>query len=78
MTRSSFDVAEEMRPYLKKHFDNGGKPHQVTRHMINLFHGLPGAKIWRQYLSNTLLHTNTDFYDEALAAVSNSMNKSAA
>ena len=76
--RSPFQVAEKMRPYLKKHCDNGGKPHQVTRHMIGLFHGLPGAKIWRQYLSNTLLHNNIDFYDEALAAVINSMNKSAA
>ena len=76
--RSPFEVAEEMRSYLKEHFDNGGKPHQVTRHMIGLFHGLPGAKIWRQYLSNTLLHNNIDFYDEALVAVNNSMSKSAA
>ena len=76
--RSPFDIAEEMRPYLKDHFDKGGKPHQVTRHMIGLFHGLPGAKIWRQYLSNTLLHNNIDFYDEALMGVCNSMNKSAA
>ena len=76
--RSPFDIAGAMRPYLKEHFEKGGKPHQVTRHMIGLFHGLPGAKIWRQYLSNTLLHNNIDFYDEALVAVSNSMNKSAA
>ena len=76
--RSPFEVAEEMRLYLKEHYEKGGKPHQVTRHMIGLFHGLPGAKIWRQYLSNTLLHNNIDFYDEALAAVINSMNKSAA
>ena len=76
--RSPFDIAKEMRPYLKEHCEKGGKPHQVTRHMIGLFHGLPGAKIWRQYLSNTLLHNNIDFYDEALVAVSNLMNKSAA
>ena len=76
--RSPFEVAEEMHLYLKEHYEKGGKPHQVTRHMIGLFHGLPGAKIWRQYLSNTLLHKNIDFYDEALVAVNNSMNKSAA
>ena len=76
--RSPFEVAEEMHLYLKEHCEKGGKPHQVTRHMIGLFHGLPGAKIWRQYLSNTLLHNNIDFYDEALVAVNNSMNKSAA
>jgi tRNA-dihydrouridine synthase A len=75
---SPFDIADAMRPYLKEHCEKGGKPHQVTRHMIGLFHGLPGAKIWRQYLSNTLLHDNIDFYDEALVSVSNSINKSAA
>ena len=76
--RSPFDIAEEMRSYLKQHFEKGGKPHKVTRHMIGLFHGLPGAKIWRQCLSNTLLHNNIDFYDEALSAVINAMDKSAA
>jgi tRNA-dihydrouridine synthase A len=75
---SPFDIADAMRPYLKEHCEKGGKPHQVTRHMIGLFHGLPGAKTWRQYLSNTSLHKNIDFYDEALAAVSESSNKSAA
>ena len=76
--RSPFDIAKEMRLYLKEHCEKGGKPHQVTRHMISLFHGLPGAKIWRQYLSNTLRHNNIDFYDEALVAVTETINKSAA
>ena len=75
---SPFDIADAMRPYLKEHCEKGGKPHQVTRHMIGLFHGLPGAKTWRQYLSNTLLHNNIDFYDEALVAVTETINKSAA
>ena len=76
--RSPFDIAENMRLYLKEHFDKGGKPHQVTRHLMGLFHGLPGAKIWRQYLSNTLAHKNIDFYDDALMAVNEFTNKSAA
>ena len=36
--RSPFDIAKEMRLYLKEHCEKGGKPHQVTRHMISLFH----------------------------------------
>jgi tRNA-dihydrouridine synthase A len=78
INRSPFDVANSMRDYLKKHCDKGGKPHQVTRHMIGLFHGLPGAKIWRQYLSGGSSKENIDFYDEALVAVINSISKSAA
>ena len=76
--KSPFEVAGSMRAYLKKHCDKGGRPHQVTRHMIGLFHGLPGAKIWRQYLSNGSGDISIDFYDEALLAVTDSINKSAA
>jgi tRNA-dihydrouridine synthase A len=76
--RSPFDVADTMRAYLKEHCDKGGRPHQVTRHMIGLFHGLPGARIWRQYLSNGSGDVNINFYDEALMAVTDTINKSAA
>ena len=42
---SPFDMsAKEMRPYLKKHFDKEGKPHQITRHMMGLFHGFAWSK----------------------------------
>ncbi len=69
--QSAFHIAEVMRPYLKKHHDNGGKPHQVTRHMVGLFHSLPGAKTWRQIISKGSCHENIDFYDEALVAMAN-------
>ena len=76
--RSKFDIADTMRSYLKEHCEKGGRPHQVTRHMTGLFHGLPGAKSWRQYLSIGSSNDNIDFYNEALAAVANSINKFAA
>ena len=76
--KSQFDIAYEMRDYLKFHCDNGGKAHQVTRHMTGLFHGMPGAKVWRQYLSGASHSNNLDFFDEALAAVNNSLSISAA
>ena len=75
---SPFDIADAMRPYLMQHCDNGGKPHQITRHMIGLFHGIPGAKAWRQYLSRGSCNQNIDFYDEALVAVNDLINKAAA
>jgi hypothetical protein len=46
--------------------------------MIGLFHGLPGAKTWRQNLSVRSSNENIDFYDEALVAVTNSISKSVA
>ena len=77
-SKSQFDVATDMRQYLKLHLSNGGKPHQVTRHMTGLFHGFPGSKIWKQILSKGSSSRDIDFYDEAISAVSASNNKFAA
>ncbi|WP_102223716.1 tRNA dihydrouridine(20/20a) synthase DusA [Acidimangrovimonas sediminis] len=40
-----------MRPYIADHVGGGGRLHQVTRHMLGLFHGQPGARGWRRVLS---------------------------
>lgn len=45
------EVVAQMLPYIEAHLANGGRLHQVTRHMLGLFHGLPGARLWRQVLS---------------------------
>jgi tRNA-dihydrouridine synthase A len=44
-------VANAMRPYIADHLACGGRLHQVTRHMLGLFHGQPGARGWRRVLS---------------------------
>ena len=46
-----FEVVERMRPYIARHLETGGRLHQVTRHMLGLFHGQPGARSWRRILS---------------------------
>ncbi|MFZ1469890.1 MAG: tRNA dihydrouridine(20/20a) synthase DusA [Paracoccaceae bacterium] len=45
-------VVAAMLPYIQAHLDAGGRLHQVTRHMLGLFHGHPGARGWRQVLSS--------------------------
>lgn len=45
------DVLTSMRPYIQAHLEQGGKLHQITRHMLGLFAGQPGARIWRRVLS---------------------------
>jgi tRNA-dihydrouridine synthase A len=45
------DVVRAMIPYVEAHLATGGRLHQITRHMLGLFHGLPGARGWRQVLS---------------------------
>ncbi|WP_342454005.1 tRNA dihydrouridine(20/20a) synthase DusA [Sagittula salina] len=45
------DVVEAMLPYISAHLAAGGRLHQVTRHMLGLYAGRPGARKWRQILS---------------------------
>jgi tRNA-dihydrouridine synthase A len=45
------DAVEAMRPYVARHLAGGGRLHQVTRHMLGLFGGRPGARGWRRVLS---------------------------
>lgn len=44
-------VEQAMREYAQRHIAEGGRLHHVTRHMIGLFHGRPGARRYRQILS---------------------------
>ena len=45
------DAAVAMIPYIERHLAAGGRLHQVTRHMLGLFAGRPGARAWRRHLS---------------------------
>lgn len=44
-------VVHQMLPYIETHLSGGGRLHQVTRHMLGLFAGRPGARHWRRTLS---------------------------
>ncbi|MCV2894002.1 tRNA dihydrouridine(20/20a) synthase DusA [Lentibacter sp. XHP0401] len=45
------EAAEKMMPYIEEHLSDGGKLGQISRHMLGLFAGQPGARIWRRVLS---------------------------
>jgi tRNA-dihydrouridine synthase A len=38
-------------PYIDAHLAEGGRLPNVTRHILGLYHGQPGAKVWRRTLS---------------------------
>nr|WP_318246008.1 tRNA dihydrouridine(20/20a) synthase DusA [Seohaeicola saemankumensis] len=48
---SAEDAVRAMLPYMEAHLAGGGRLHQVTRHMLGLFAGRPGARGWRRALS---------------------------
>ena len=62
-------VVQQMMPYIEAHLSSGGKLNQVTRHMLGLFAGQPGARAWRRILSERGHIGGTELVQEALGHV---------
>ncbi|MDJ0906760.1 MAG: tRNA dihydrouridine(20/20a) synthase DusA [Woeseiaceae bacterium] len=45
------EVIEKMVPYIEQELEGGERLGRITRHMVGLFAGMPGARAWRRYLS---------------------------
>ncbi len=65
------DVVFAMADYTDRHVAAGGKANHVTRHMVGLFHGVPGARQWRQHLSTEAVRTGAtgDVLRDALTRI---------
>lgn len=48
---SRHDVIRNMFPYIEQQLSDGQKLSYITRHILGLFHGQPGGKRFRRYLS---------------------------
>jgi len=64
-------LLDTMSAYADRHIAAGGKLGHVTRHMVGLFHGLPGARRYRQILSTDATRPGADskVLHEAFAVV---------
>jgi tRNA-dihydrouridine synthase A len=38
-------------PYIQQQLSKGAKLNNITRHILGLFHGEYGARLWRRHLS---------------------------
>jgi tRNA-dihydrouridine synthase A len=45
------DAIQQMLPYIERELANGAELKHITRHLLGLFAGQPGARAWRRYLS---------------------------
>lgn len=68
------EAAQALRDLLEAHLAGGGRLHQISRHMLGLFHGKPGARGWRRQLSEGASKARDRaealaVYDAALAEV---------
>jgi tRNA-dihydrouridine synthase A len=50
--RTAEDAVLAMLPYIEAHLASGGRLNQITRHMLGLFAGRPGARAWKRMLSD--------------------------
>lgn len=45
------EIVEKMVPYIDRQVAGGTSLNSITRHMLGLFAGQPGARAWRRYIS---------------------------
>lgn len=55
---SRAEALAAMRPYIERHLQEGGVMHHITRHVLGLAQGFPGARRFRQLLSVDVHKTN--------------------
>jgi len=48
---SRHQVIEKLLPYVERNLSQGMPLNRITRHILGLFQGCPGARRWRRYLS---------------------------
>ncbi len=51
VTRTRDDIIEALFPYIEKSLQNNVPLKDITRHILGLYQGLPGARKWRRILS---------------------------
>lgn len=68
-TLSRDDVVQALLPYVAAEQERGAPVKQVSRHILGLYNGRPGAKIWRRRLSVPQSGCGVDYIRHALDAV---------
>ena len=63
-------ILEAFKPYVEAELSRGVRLHSMTRHILGLFQGVRGGRIWRRYLSENagLPGAGLEVLDQALAA----------
>jgi tRNA-dihydrouridine synthase A len=70
---SPFEAVEAYKPYIANQLARGVHLAAMTRHMLGLFHGQPGARTWRRVMTVEAVKAGSDLsvIDRALDAVRN-------
>jgi len=79
-TLDPFEAVRRYRPYVARELARGTHLAAMTRHMLGLFHGAPGARTWRRILTveGVKPGAGLEVIDAALAAVAGQRDERAA
>tara|TARA_X000000950_G_scaffold282615_1_gene381789 strand:- start:637 stop:1644 length:1008 start_codon:yes stop_codon:yes gene_type:complete len=55
------EIAKKILEYLEEEVKQGTKVNHVMRHTVGLYHGQPGSKDWKRYLSDNMMARDSDF-----------------
>jgi tRNA-dihydrouridine synthase A len=69
---SRHQIVTAMLPYIDTWIDRGWRLNSITRHMLQLFHGQPGSRIWRRVITeqSVLPGAGVDVVKHALTGLS--------
>jgi tRNA-dihydrouridine synthase A len=67
--RGPEEIIAAMLPYIEAHLAAGGRLNQITRHMLGLYTGRPGARAWRRMLSEARPTAGPETLEAAAARV---------
>ena len=55
------EIAKQLLEYLEEEVKLGTKVNHIMRHTVGLYHGQPGSKDWKRYLSDNMMARDSDF-----------------
>jgi len=69
---SRHQILETLMPFIEAELEKGTRLHQISRHILGLFQGQPGARAWRRHLSENahLRGAKSEIIKEAAGLVS--------
>ena len=54
-------IVEKLIEYVSIEVNKGTRVNQIMRHTVGLYHGQPGARKWKRYLSDNMMARDSDF-----------------
>ncbi len=69
--KSREEIIHAFLPYIAKRLEDGVTLHAMTRHILGLFQGVPGARAWRRHISENAYKKGADIsvVTEALSKI---------